>query len=60
MLPNEDHIEFEVEKLEQEIDELKNQGFALEIEPKQYYWGKSAYLRDPEGRFIELVEKQVR
>ena len=51
--PNEDHVEYEVEDLDKEIDRLKNEGFELELEPKKYYWGYSAYLRDPEGRMIE-------
>ena len=23
--------------------------------PKDYYWGRSAYVRDPDGRIVELV-----
>jgi hypothetical protein len=23
--------------------------------PKEYYWGRSAYVRDPDGRIVELV-----
>lgn len=57
MSPNEDHVEFEVEDLDEEIKRLKEQNFKIEIEPKDYYWGKSAYLCDPDGRVIELVQK---
>ena len=58
MPPNEDHIEFEVEDLDKELVRLRQQGFTLEIDPKKYYWGYSAYLSDPEGRFIELIQKK--
>ena len=57
MPQNEDHVEFKVEDMRKEVTRLKNGGFVLENEPKEYYWGISAYLRDPEGRFIELVQK---
>jgi hypothetical protein len=29
----------------------------LEIHPKDFYWGRSAYLRDPDGRRIEITQK---
>ena len=27
----------------------------VEIPPQEYYWGYSAYLRDPDGQMIELI-----
>ncbi len=57
MPPNEDHVEFEVENIDEAVNRLKQEGFSLEIEARQYYWGTSAYLRDLEGRLIELVQK---
>ena len=55
--PNEDHVEFEVDNLDEEIERLKTAGLVLKVEAKKYYWGTSAYLRDLDGRLIELVQK---
>lgn len=33
---------------------LQAQGLTIEVPPRTFYWGRSAYLRDPEGRLIEL------
>ena len=27
------------------------------VEPRAYPWGRSAYLRDPDGRLVELAEE---
>jgi hypothetical protein len=27
----------------------------MEVSPKDYYWGRSAYLRDPDGQLIEIT-----
>jgi catechol 2,3-dioxygenase-like lactoylglutathione lyase family enzyme len=31
-------------------------GCALLLEPRDYSWGRSAYLRDPDGRLVELAQ----
>ena len=31
-------------------------GLAFLVEPRDYPWGRSAYLRDPDGRLVELAE----
>ncbi len=56
-LPPEDHIAFEVADLDQTCEELADRGLAIEVPPKEYYWGYSAYLRDPSGQLIELIEE---
>lgn len=53
-LPPEDHIAFEVEDVDAACKELAEQGLKIEVEPQDYYWGRSAYLRDPDGQLIEL------
>ena len=55
-LPPEDHTAFEVADLDAECARLAEAGLAVEVEPQDYYWGKSAYLRDPAGKMIELIE----
>jgi catechol 2,3-dioxygenase-like lactoylglutathione lyase family enzyme len=35
--------------------ELAVAGLKVEVPPKEYYWGYSAYLRDPDGKLIELI-----
>jgi predicted enzyme related to lactoylglutathione lyase len=52
--PNQDHIAFATEDVDATSVELQKQGIALLLEPKQYDWGKSAYLRDPDGRIVEI------
>jgi catechol 2,3-dioxygenase-like lactoylglutathione lyase family enzyme len=52
--PCENHTAFAVEDLEAAVTELSQRGITLEIPPREYDWGRSAYLRDPEGRLLEL------
>jgi catechol 2,3-dioxygenase-like lactoylglutathione lyase family enzyme len=54
--PNEDHVALGVDDLERTCDELREQGMAFLVEPRDYPWGRSAYLRDPDGRLLELSE----
>lgn len=51
--PDEDHIAFQVEGVDQASEELKAQGLVMEVAPRDFYWGRSAYLRDPDGRLIQ-------
>ena len=55
-LPPEDHTAFEVDQLDVECARLVSAGLKLEVAPADYYWGRSAYLRDPAGQLIELIE----
>ena len=54
--PNEDHFALAVRALDDTCRELDGRGFALLVEPRDYPWGRSAYLRDPDGRLVELSE----
>jgi len=50
--PNSDHVAFALDE-----DAAADRARALGAEvvgPKDFYWGRSAYLRDPDGRAIEL------
>ena len=53
-LPPENHIAFTVKDVNKACTELKGKGLTIEVEPADYYWGRSAYLRDPDGTLIEL------
>lgn len=55
-LSPENHIAFAVDDVDQVCEELQKQGLKIEILPKDYYWGKSAYLRDPDGQLIEITK----
>jgi catechol 2,3-dioxygenase-like lactoylglutathione lyase family enzyme len=55
-LPPENHHAFKVENLDTVCKELTEQGLMLEIPPQDFYWGRSAYLRDPDGHQMELTE----
>ncbi|MBA3433288.1 MAG: hypothetical protein H0U08_04260 [Actinobacteria bacterium] len=37
-------------------EELRERGFAFLVEPRDYPWCRPAYLRDPDGRLVELSE----
>jgi catechol 2,3-dioxygenase-like lactoylglutathione lyase family enzyme len=54
--PNDDHFALSVADLEAVFDHLRAQGLAFLVAPHDYPWGRSAYLRDPDGRLVELTQ----
>ena len=54
--PNEDHFALSVADLEGACEALRGDGCELLLEPRDYSWGRSAYLRDPDGRLVELAQ----
>lgn len=52
--PSEDHLEIEIENVDEAFQRLLNAGFEEVVAPQQYYWGYSGYVRDREGRMLEL------
>ena len=57
-LPPTNHIAFAVEDVDQTCQALLKQGLTIEIPPKDYYWGRSAYLRDPDGHQVEIMRAE--
>ena len=55
-LPPENHIAFAVEDVDATCETLVKQGLTLEVPPKDYYWGRSAYLRNPDGYLVEITK----
>ena len=55
-LPPENHLAFAVDNVDEASNRLQDQGLKIEAAPKDYYWGRSAYLRSPDGQLIELIE----
>lgn len=55
-LPFEDHFALSVTDIDAAAEMLKAEGMTFENEPRTYSWGRSAYLRDPDGRLLELHE----
>ena len=53
--PNEDHFAISVDAFDEACATLVAHG-ALLLEPRDYEWGRSAYLRDPDGRLVELSQ----
>jgi predicted enzyme related to lactoylglutathione lyase len=51
---NEDHIAFGVADVDAVFSELRDRGHTVHVGPRDYDWGRSAYLRDPDGRIVEL------
>ena len=54
--PNEDHWALAVDDLTAACEALRTRGVELLVEPRDYPWGRSAYLRDPDGRLVELAQ----
>jgi len=54
--PNEDHIAVAVTDLDAACDTLRADGCEFLVEPRDYQWGRSAYLRDPDGRLVEVAQ----
>lgn len=55
-LPPENHIAFTVDDVDSSCRALEQAGIAIELPPADYYWGRSAYLRAPDGGLIELAQ----
>ena len=54
--PNEDHVAVGVSDLDDTCTGLEGDGLELLVRPREFPWGRSAYLRDPDGRLVELSE----
>jgi catechol 2,3-dioxygenase-like lactoylglutathione lyase family enzyme len=54
--PNEDHFALAVADLDAAAAVLAADGLTFLVEPRDYDWGRSAYLRDPDGRLVELTQ----
>lgn len=54
-LPPENHTAFAAEDVDAACEALTQQGLTLEVPPKEFYWGRSAYLRNPDGYLIEVT-----
>ncbi len=55
-LPPENHLAFEVADVDAACEQLAAAGVSVERPPQAYYWGRSAYLRAPNGQLIELIQ----
>jgi len=55
-LPAKNHIAFAVDEVDAACASLTGQGLTLEVPPKDYYWGRSAYLNDPDGHMLEITK----
>jgi len=50
--PNGDHLAFALDQ-DAAAERVRSEGVHV-VGPKDFYWGRSAYLRDPDGRAVEL------
>lgn len=58
---NLDHLAFDVPDLEATVKELKRQGVEVVVEPYTIGWKegwKEAYVKDPNGIWIELLQRK--
>ncbi len=51
--PGVDHIAFAVEDVDADCERLRAAGYEIDG-PREFPWGRSAYLFDPDGRMVEL------
>lgn len=56
--PNVDHFAFGAHDLAAEAQAITDRGLKFAIAPREFDWGQSAYLRDPDGRLVELHKPQ--
>ena len=52
--PAEDHVAFSLDGLDDHAASLAAAGIGVDG-PRDLPWGRSAYLRDPDGRLVELT-----
>jgi uncharacterized glyoxalase superfamily protein PhnB len=45
-----------VDDVDATCEQLMQSGMKLEVAPRDYYWGHSAYLRDPDQQQIEITQ----
>lgn len=57
--PCENHVAFSVADVDQAVADLQAKGLVVEVPPRNYDWGRSAYLRDPDGRLIEVHQPEA-
>ena len=56
---NFDHIAFETEDIAKKVDELRAHGVAIAMEPYSLQGSSSkiAFIKDPDGNWLELIER---
>jgi catechol 2,3-dioxygenase-like lactoylglutathione lyase family enzyme len=54
--PNEDRYALAVDDLGASYEALRAQRLDVLVEPRDDPWGRSAYLRDPDGRLVQLAQ----
>ncbi|TAK13104.1 MAG: VOC family protein [Anaerolineae bacterium] len=57
-LPPENHLAFSVPDVDAACASLQAAGVAVQTPAQDYYWGRSAYLRAPDGQLIELIQEK--
>jgi lactoylglutathione lyase len=53
-----DHLAFDVENLESTVADLKRKGIEIVVEPYQIGGWREAFIRDPNGIWIELLQRK--
>lgn len=53
-----DHLAFDVENLESVVANLKSKGIEIVVEPYQIGGWREAFIKDPNGIWIELLQRK--
>lgn len=56
--PGDDHIALSVDDVDAACADLRAVAIEAMAGPKDFYWGRSAYFRDPGGRLVELHQSK--
>lgn len=54
-----DHMGVAARDVDATCASLEESGLQVEIAPRDFYWGRSAYLSDPDGHQVEILQSQV-
>jgi len=53
-----DHLAFDVENLESAISDLRRKGIEIVVEPYQIGGWKEAFIKDPNGIWVEFLQRK--
>lgn len=51
-----DHAAYAVDDVDATCNDLASKGLTIDVAPRDFDWGRAAYLTDPDGHLIELTQ----
>lgn len=56
-LPPRNHVAYEVSNVDEACAQLAERGLVIDVAPRDFDWGRAAYLSDPDGHLTELIQR---